>query len=67
MTNKCPIDEARLYDPIIRQELAKMMTMFTVQILGIYPNTHKLGCDQFSDTSTLSDEMQFFTKTACQL
>ena len=67
ITNRCPIDEARLYDPIIRQELAKMMTMFTVQVLGIYPNTHKLGCDQFSDTSTLSDEMQFFTKTACQL
>jgi hypothetical protein len=41
--------------------------MFTVQIVGIYPDTHKVGCDQFSDTQNLSDEMKFYTKTACQL
>ena len=67
ITNKCPIIEARLDDGIRRKELAKMMTMFTIQIIGIYPDTHKVWCDQFSDVANISDEMKFFTKTACQL
>ena len=67
ITNKCPIVEARLDDGIRRKELAKMMTMFTIQIIGIYPDTHKVWCDQFTDVANISDEMRFFTKTACQL
>lgn len=67
ITNKCPIDEARLEHPLIRMEAAKMMTMFTVQVIGIYPDTHKVWCDTFTDTQQLSSEMKFFTKTACQL
>ncbi|MEI8009058.1 MAG: hypothetical protein WCI00_06900 [bacterium] len=42
ITNKCPIVEARLDDGIRRKELAKMMTMFTIQVMGIYPDTHKI-------------------------
>jgi hypothetical protein len=41
ITNKCPIDTARLDDYIIRKELAKMMTLFTIQVVGIYPDTNK--------------------------
>lgn len=67
ITNKCPIIDARLDDTIIRKDLAKMITMFTIQIIGIYPDTHKAWCDTFTDTSGISEEMQFFTKTACQL
>ncbi|EKD24978.1 MAG: hypothetical protein ACD_80C00142G0020 [uncultured bacterium (gcode 4)] len=67
ITNKCPITEARLEDGIVRKELAKMMTMFTIQIFGIYPDTHKAWCDAFTDTKNLTSEMKFFTKTACQL
>lgn len=67
ITNKCPITSARLDTGIIRKELAKMMTMFTIQIIGIYPDTHKVGCDVFADSGHLSDEMKFFTKTSCQL
>lgn len=67
ITNKCPITSANLDGNIIRKELAKMMTMFTIQVVGLYPNTHKIGCDAFTDTGNLSDEMKFFTKTACQL
>lgn len=43
------------------------MTMYTIQIIGIYPDTHKAGCNKFSDTKNLSNEMDFFTKTSCQL
>ena len=67
ITNKCPIVEARLDDGIRRKELAKMMTMFTIQVMGIYPDTHKIWCDQFTDVANISDEMKFFTKTSCQL
>jgi len=67
ITNKCPITEARLDDTIVRKEVAKMMTMFTIQIIGIFPDTHKAWCDEFTDTKYITDEMKFFTKTACQL
>lgn len=67
ITSKCPITTARLERPIIRMEAAKMMSMFTIQILWLYPDTHKADCDKFSDTKNLSEEMKFFTKTACQL
>ena len=67
ITNKCPITEARLETPIIRMEVAKMMTMFTIQVIGIYPDTHKVGCDLYPDIQHLNSEMQFFTKTSCQL
>ncbi len=67
ITNKCPITEARMENPIIRMEAAKMMSMFTIQIIWLFPDTHKQGCDSFSDVTNLSDEMKFFSKTACQL
>lgn len=67
ITNKCPITDARLDDNITRVEAAKMISMFTIQIIGIFPDTHKSWCDEYSDIYTLSDEMQFFAKTACQL
>ncbi|HBB04573.1 TPA: hypothetical protein DCZ39_06910 [Patescibacteria group bacterium] len=42
ITNQCPITNARLYHSIIRKDLAKMMTMFTIQVMGITPDTHKV-------------------------
>jgi hypothetical protein len=56
-----------LEDPILRKELAKMISMFTIQVIGIYPDTHKTQCDAYNDTKYLSEEMQFYIKTACQL
>lgn len=44
-----------------------MMSMFTIQIIWIYPDTHKKWCDAYPDIKYLSDETKFFTKTACQL
>ncbi|MEI6673192.1 MAG: hypothetical protein WCL02_08000 [bacterium] len=51
----------------MRKELAKMMTMFTIQVMGIFPDTHKVGCDKFTDIENQSDEMKFYIKTSCQL
>lgn len=67
ITNKCPIEDAQLDEPLLRKDLAKMMTLFMIQIAGIYPDTHKAWCDAFSDSGSIADEMNFYTKTACQL
>lgn len=63
ITNLCPFEDA--YIP--RREIAKLMSMFTIQIMGIYPDTKKESCNNYKDIHNLSSEMQFFAKTACQL
>gem|GEM_PF-2600421 len=59
----CPFVDAK----VPRKQIAKLISMFTIQIMGIFPDTNKSGCDGYDDTTYLSDEMKFFTKTACQL
>lgn len=44
-----------------------MLSMFTIQVIGLYPDTHKLGCDAYNDISSLTPEMRFYAQTACQL
>ncbi len=67
ITNKCPITTARLPSPLTRMEAAKMITMFTVQVIGLYPDTNKTWCTSFNDIQDLDSESKFFIKTACQL
>ncbi|MEI6119154.1 MAG: hypothetical protein WCP92_08385 [bacterium] len=45
--------------------MAKMMTEFTVKIIGKQPNTRIL-CS-FGDTKNETAEMKFYIKIACQL
>ena len=59
----CPFTDAK----VPRKEIAKLISMFTIQIMGIFPDTNKPGCDEYDDITYLSDEMKFFTKTVCQL
>lgn len=63
ITSLCPFKNAR----VPRKEIAKLMSMFTTQIMGIYPDTNKKWCDAYNDIDTISNEMKFFAKTACQL
>ena len=67
ITNKCPIENARLNDFIKRKELVKMLVFFSVKVLGVTPDTTKIGCDQYADMQKASDEMKFYTKIWCQL
>ena len=62
ITNKCPIENARLNDFIKRKELVKMLVFFSVKVLGVTPDTTKIGCDQYADMQKASDEMKFYTK-----
>jgi len=41
MTNKCPIEDARLKELLLRKDLVKMLVFFSVKILGIMPDTNK--------------------------
>ncbi len=67
ITTMCPVESARLNGYILRKELAKMMTNFTIKVMWIYPDLNKTWCDVYNDMSNESREMQFYTKTICQL
>jgi hypothetical protein len=62
ITNKCPIENARLRDPLLRKELVKMLVFFSVKVLGVMPDTTKTGCDTYADMQKASDEMKFYTR-----
>ncbi|MBU0626719.1 hypothetical protein KKH82_04820 [Patescibacteria group bacterium] len=67
ITNKCPIDDARLSDNIRRKELVKMLVYFAVKVMGVMPDENKLGCDQYADLYHASNELKYYTKLGCQL
>jgi len=67
ITTMCPIEKARLNGYILRKELAKMMTNFTIRVMWIYPNLNKTWCDIYDDISYETRETKFYIKTICQL
>jgi hypothetical protein len=62
ITNKCPIENARLKDTLKRKELVKMLVYFSVKVLNVMPDTTKIGCENYVDMKNASDEMKFYTK-----
>jgi len=67
LTNMCPIENARLDWCVLRKELAKIMTVFTIKIIWLYPNLSKPWCDKYDDIANESKELQFYMRTICQL
>jgi len=67
ITNKCPITTARLEQSLTRIEAAKMLSMFSIQVIWIYPDTNKTSCEQYNDIANVSTDLKFFAKIACQL
>ena len=67
MTTKCPIDEANLYWTIRRDELAKMLTEYAIEVLDLKPEAGKSGCTAYNDIADSSAEMRYYMKTACEL
>jgi len=61
--NDC--QKANIEWTLLRSHMAKMMSNFAVNTLGIVPNTWAV-CN-FADMSKESDEMKFYAKLACQL
>ena len=67
LTNKCPIENAKLKEPLKRKDLSKLLVWFSINVLGVMPNTNKADCDQYADMKNSSDEMKFYAKIGCQL
>ena len=65
MTTKCPIHDANLYWTIRRDELAKMLTEYAIEVLDLKPEAGKSGCTAYNDIADSSAEMRYYMKTAC--
>lgn len=67
ITTQFPIDNARLLDYLTRAELAKMLSVFTLNFTDKQPITNKPGCDLYTDTDQVNTELAAFIKQACEL
>jgi hypothetical protein len=65
ITTVADICDADMYGPVIRKHLAKFLSMFAVQVLGMTPDTTRV-CE-FTDMGNEWFEMQWFARMACQL
>ncbi len=63
----CPIENARLDGYILRKELAKMISEFSIKVVWLYPDFSKKECDLYTDISKESKELQFYMKLSCRL
>lgn len=67
MTTICPIDDANLYWYIRRDELAKMLVQYSLDVLDLEPQAWKSWCMAYDDIDNSSAEMKYYMKTACEL
>jgi len=65
ITTQCPITKANLNGSLQRDQFAKMITQFAINVLHKKVNT-KLTCS-FSDITNESTEMKQYITSACQL
>ena len=67
ITEKQTVTEAKVDKPIKRNELAKMLTEYAVNVMWMEPEEWKAGCESFNDTKRESPEMKWYMKSACEL
>ena len=67
ITTLSPISKARLYDPITRSELAKMMSVYTMNYGNREQLKWKEWCDWYTDIDNVDAELSNYIKTACEL
>ena len=67
ITTLYPQQEARLFEPITRAELAKMMSVYATKFLEKVPLTGKVGCADFQDKDQTNLELAGFMQRACEL
>ena len=60
-------EDAAMDRPIKRNELAKMLSVFSVGLLWKEPEIWKEGCESFRDVKWQTSEMKSYIKTACEL
>lgn len=65
ITTICPIEKANLDGALLRRHMAKMISEFAIQILGMKPDLKKT-C-KFADIADQTKEMKDYIKLSCQL
>ena len=65
ITTVCPIEKANLDGALLRRHMAKMISEFAIQILGMKPDLKKT-CN-FADINDQTKEMKGYIKLSCQL
>lgn len=65
ITTKRTINDSIFYGILIRKEMAKMISNYAINVMGMTPDTSKT-C-MFDDVANESAEMQQYITTACQL
>jgi hypothetical protein len=60
-------ESARISDPLTREEMAKMMSVYAMTFLQRTPDLTKDACEQFEDLSLTTAEMQKYLVLSCQL
>jgi len=59
------IDTSNVYGTLIRSHMAKMLSAWATEVLGLTPDTSK-DCE-FTDVANVSEELQDYITQACQL
>jgi len=65
ITTMPTIQQANMMWPLLRKHLAKMISEFSVKVLGIEPDKNKVCV--FNDMDNESQEMKYFAQVSCQL
>jgi len=65
ITTQSSIDTADMYGSLKRSHMAKMMSNYATEVLGLAPDTSK-ACT-FTDVANETDELQGYITEACQL
>lgn len=68
LTKYANMADARLDDPLNRQEMAKISTLFATKFVDKSPNTKKrTACSQYSDLWKVTSDMEEFIIESCEL
>ena len=65
VTTQSPIDNANMYGAITRAEMAKMLSVYAMEVLGLTPDTSR-ACT-FTDIASVKGDLHDYIITSCQL
>jgi hypothetical protein len=65
VTTMSTIDNANMYGKITRAEMAKMLSVYAMEVLGMKPDTSKV-CN-FTDIASVKGDLHDYIITSCQL
>ena len=65
VTTMSPIDNANMYGAITRSEMAKMLSVYATEVLGMTPDT-SAACT-FSDIDSVKGDLHDYIIESCQL